>query len=155
MKAASRLFIKAEAYERNLATGDAQAAYEAGVTASCEEHDVAPGQIIAYLSDPNVAWDDNTGDYGYTNLEKIYFQKWISLFKQGHEAWAETRRTDIPQLNAAPGSPYSGHNRPPFRWPYPTYEYNLNPGVPEQWDGEIVDRFWGDQMWWDTRTGVN
>ncbi|MGC9472466.1 MAG: SusD/RagB family nutrient-binding outer membrane lipoprotein [Bacteroidales bacterium] len=147
-------FIKAEAYERGLATGDAQAAYEDGVKASCEEHGVTPGQITAYLSDPNVAWDDNTGDYGYSNLEKIYFQKWISLFKQGHEAWAETRRTDIPQLDAAPGSPYSGHNRPPFRWPYPAYEYNLNPGVPEQWDGEIVDRFWGDQMWWDTRTGV-
>lgn len=149
-------FIKAEAYARGLVTGgDAQAAYEAGITASCTEHGVTPGNVVTYLADPNVAWDDATGDYGYSNLEKIYFQKWISLFKQGHEAWAETRRTDIPQLTAAPGSRYTGHNRPPFRWPYPTSEYTLNPGVPTLWDGNIEDNFWGDQMWWDTRTGVN
>ncbi|MFO7850914.1 MAG: SusD/RagB family nutrient-binding outer membrane lipoprotein [Bacteroidota bacterium] len=154
MRYAEIEFIKAEAYERGLATGDAQAAYEAGVTASCEEHGVSAGNITTYLADPNVAWDDNTGDYGYSNLEKIYFQKWISLFKQGHEAWAETRRTDIPLLDAAPGSLYPGHNRPPFRWPYPKNEYNLNPGVPDNWDGDIEDEFWGDQMWWDTRTGV-
>lgn len=151
-------FIKAEAYSRGLVAGGATAAetaYEAGITASCTEHGVLAGDITTFLTDPNVAWDDATGDYGYSNLEKIYFQKWISLFKQGHEAWAETRRTDIPQLTAAPGSPYTGHNRPPFRWPYPVSEYTLNPGVPGQWDGAIVDRFWGDQMWWDTRTGVN
>ncbi|MGM0463519.1 MAG: SusD/RagB family nutrient-binding outer membrane lipoprotein, partial [Bacteroidota bacterium] len=73
-------FIKAEAYQRGLATGDAEAAYEAGVTASCEEHGtdedgntiIDAADITTYLSDPNVAWDDNTGDYGYSNLEKIY-----------------------------------------------------------------------------------
>lgn len=157
MRYAEIEFIKAEAFKRGLATGgdaQAQAAYEAGVIASCEEHGVLPADIATYLADPNVAWDA-TGDYGYSNLEKIYFQKWISLFKQGHEAWAETRRTDIPLLFAAPGSRYTGHDRPPFRWPYPVEEYTLNPGVPTQWDGDIVDRFWGDQMWWDTRTDIN
>jgi hypothetical protein len=150
-------FIIAESYARADLLNDpvkAQTAYEAGVAASCTEHGVSAGDITTYMADANVAWN-GAGDWGYTNLNKIYYQKWVSLFKQGHEAWAETRRTDIPQLTAAPGSTYTGHNRPPFRWPYPVDEYNLNPLEPPKWDSNVVDRFWGDKMWWDTRTGVN
>lgn len=147
-------FIEAEAYERGLATGDAQAAYEAGVTASLEEHGASAGEINTYLADPDVEWDNAGGTMGYSNLEKIYYQKWLALFKQGHEAWAETRRTDIPQLPHAPGSPYlgNGYDRPPFRWPYPSEEYTYNEDVVKQYDTGIVDFFWGEQMWWDTRT---
>jgi len=146
-------FIEAEAYERGLATGDAQAAYEAGIAASLEEHGATPGEITAYLANADVEWDNATGSLGYSNLEKIYFQKWFSLFKQGHEAWAETRRTDIPQLPHAPGSPYlgNGYDRPPFRFPYPADEYTYNEDVVNQWSTGIVDNFWGEQMWWDTR----
>lgn len=154
MRYAEVEFLKAEAYERGLATGDAQAAYEAGITAAMEEHGVAAADITAYMANADVAWDDNTGTLGYTNLQKIYFQKWFSLFKQGHEAWAETRRTDVPQLPHAPGSPYlgNGYDRPPFRWPYPSNESTYNEDVVNQWNTGIVDFFWGEQMWWDTRS---
>lgn len=157
MRYAEVEFIKAEAYIRadllnNLAL--AEAAYEAGITASCAEHGVATGGINSYLADSNVAWDA-VGSWGYSNQQKIAYQKWVSLFKQGHEAWAETRRTDIPQLSAASGSVFTGHNRPPFRWPYPTSEYTLNEAVVKTFDGNIEDRFWGEQMIWDKRTGVN
>jgi len=157
MRYAEVEFLLAEAYARADLLNDAveaKAHYEAGITASCEEHGVAAGDITTFIAGANVNWDDATGSFGYSNLQKIYYQKWISLFKQGHEAWAETRRTDIPQLSAAPGSIFPGHTRPPFRWPYPTDEYSLNKTNVELWDGAIVDRFWGDQMWWDTRTGV-
>jgi hypothetical protein len=151
-------FIKAEAYARGLAPGGAaaaQAAYEAGVAASLIEHNAVAADITTYMANANVAWG-GAGDWGYTNLQKIYYQKWVSLFKQGHEAWAETRRTDIPLLTAAPGSIYPGHTRPPFRWPYPVDEYNLNNAEVKKWDSGIVDRFWGTKMWWDTRgTGAN
>lgn len=157
MRYAEVEFIKAEAYARadllNNA-GLAQAAYEAGVTASCTEHGVSAGNITTYLANGNVAWG-GTGSWGYTNVQKIAYQKWVSLFKQGHEAWAETRRTDIPRLSAAPGSVFTGHNRPPFRWPYPISEYTLNEAVVKSFDTNISDRFWGEKMWWDTRTGVN
>jgi hypothetical protein len=161
MRYAEVQFIKAEAYLRADLLNDAAAAqteYEAGVTASCEEHGVTPENITTYLSDTNVGWG-LTGSWGYTNIQKIYYQKWVSLFKQGHEAWAETRRTDIPLIGLAPGavpaSLLTAHNRPPFRWPYPTSEYTLNKTVVEANDDLIVDRFWGPQMWWDKRTGVN
>jgi hypothetical protein len=150
-------FLKAEAYLRGLAPGGATAAktaYEAGVSASCEEHNVTAGDITTYLANLNVVWD-GAGDWAYTNLQKIYYQKWVSLFKQGHEAWAEVRRTDIPLLTAAPGSVFTGHTRPPLRWPYPVDEYNLNNAEVKKWDTGTVNRFWGEKMWWDTRTGVN
>ena len=161
MRYAEVEFLKAEAYLRADLLNDAaaaQTAYEAGVTASCTEHGVATGPLNSYMADLNVRWD-GAGTWGYTNLQKIYYQKWVSLFKQGHEAWAETRRTDIPQLTIAPGAVpatlLADHNRPPFRWPYPTSEYTLNEAVVSANDDGIVDRFWGEKMWWDTRTGVN
>jgi len=161
MRYAEVEFLKAEAYARADLLNNAalaQTAYEAGVTASCAEHGVAAGAITTYLADTNVGWG-LTGSWAYTNLQKIYYQKWVSLFKQGHEAWAETRRTDIPLMGIAPGATpatlLTAHNRPPFRWPYPTTEYTLNQAVVEANDDDIVDRFWGTKMWWDTRTGVN
>lgn len=161
MRYAEVEFIKAEAYLRADLLNDpakAQTAYIAGVTASCAEHNVAAGAITTYLTNLNVGWD-LVGSWGYTNLQKIYYQKWVSLFKQGHEAWAETRRTDIPLLGIAPGAVpatlVTAHNRPPFRWPYPTSEYTLNEAVVNANDDGIVDKFWGAKMWWDKRTGVN
>ncbi len=142
-------FIIAEAALNGWNTGgvDAQTAYEAAVTASLEEHGITGD--TAYLQQPPVAWGS-----GYmTNYEKIYIQKWISLFKQGHEAWAEARRTDVPLCEPAPYSPYEGHDRAPFRYPYPDDEYNLNSANINAVDNS-QDDFWGEQMWWDTRTGV-
>ena len=161
MRYAEVEFIKAEAYLRADLLNDAakaQTAYVAGITASCEEHGVTSGAITTYLANTNVGWG-LTGSWGYTNLQKIYYQKWVSLFKQGLEAWAETRRTDIPLMGIAPGATpatlLTAHNRPPFRWPYPQSEYSLNETVVSAADDGIVDRFWGTQLWWDKRTGVN
>ncbi len=124
----------------------AQQAYENGIAASLDEYDLEG--YDDYILEPGVTWDNDIG--------QIYLQKWIALFKNGNEAWAETRRTDVPLLEHAPGSPYVGeHNRPPFRYPYPTNEVNLNSAnVAPELTG-IVNHMWGKKMWWDTRTGVN
>ncbi len=146
MKYAEIEFIKAEAAARGFVMADAQAAYEAGITASCEEYGIDPALIDAYLLEPQVVWNDD--------LDRIYMQKWIALFRQSWEAWAEMRRTDIPALPSASDSNLTGHNRTPFRFPYPTSEQNLNS---ENIPGDVteVDNYWGYQVWWDTRTGVN
>lgn len=152
MRYSEVLFIIAEAAQNGWSTGGttAQAAYEAGVTASLVENGVDAADITTYLADANVSWNNT-----YT---QIYMQKWICLFKQGHEAWAESRRTDVPQMAPAENSLYSGHNRPPFRFKYPTRESNLNSANLSANLGGISDHFWGTdngKMWWDTRTGVN
>ncbi|MEN8202459.1 MAG: SusD/RagB family nutrient-binding outer membrane lipoprotein [Bacteroidota bacterium] len=142
-------FLKAEAYSRGLVDKDAAAAkasYEQGIRANMEYFEVADPAIDAYILDPKVDWDgDETG------INKLYIQKWTSLFRQSWEAWAEMRRTDVPLLSVAEGSPYGGHNRPPFRFAYPDGELQKNT---EQPSANVVDFYWGDQIWWDVRTGV-
>jgi hypothetical protein len=142
-------FIKAEAYQRGLASGDAQAAYEEGVSLSFAENGIDAASIATYLSQPEVAWNGGTT----TNLQKIYLQKWISLFKQSEEAWSEARRTDVPLMTNISRDYAANHNRPPFRLPYPDEEKTLNTNFPT--DVVETDIFWGTQVWWDTRTGIH
>ena len=138
----------AEASKLGWTTGTtAQEAYEAGVTASLEENGVAQADIDAYLLGGGAFADD---------LDQIYLQQWIALFKQGMEAWSLYRRTGIPTTNyVAPGSFFPGHNSPPFRYPYPANEGTLNGANSKPFSDQVTDNFWGKQMWYDTRTGVN
>lgn len=149
MNSAEVSFLEAEAYERGLVSGDAQAAYQNGITLSCTENGIDPGTIATFLAQPGVAWSSGTS----TNLEKIYMQKWISLFKQEEEAWSEERRTDVPLITNIAVIYQASHNRPPFRLAYPDEEKTLNTNFPTS----VVetDIFWGTQVWWDTRTGVH
>ena len=160
MRYAETMFNVAEAALLGWNTGSftAQGAYEEGMRASLEENSVnqidgstliTDAEITEYMNQPEVAWDPANG------FNLIYTQKWISLFKQGREAWALQRRTDFPKMSPAPASVYPGHNRQPFRYPYPTQEKNLNTANNNAASEGIVDQYWGQQMWWDTRTGVN
>jgi len=125
----------------------AEEAYNEGVIGSMVENGVEQADIDAYMA--------GAGKFDGT-LEKIYWQEWIALFKQGMEAWSLFRRTGVPTTHyVAPGSVYPGHNTPPFRYPYPQNELTLNGGNSSSFAAEVNDDFWGKQMWWDTRTGVN
>lgn len=204
-------FLKAEIYERGLYSGDAEAAYNAGITASMAEYaSIAPhpsidqALVAPYLALPKVAYTDpelpnlkfaGNVDYGKvtinvegTNvdveddrnhnciipegivlnecanpvvknnpkLQKIAYQKWLALYQQGLEAWAEVRRTDIPIIGPAPGRAqgYAAHNRCPTRYPYSFNELSVNADNLQAVSSGIVHYYWGQQMWWDKRTGV-
>lgn len=137
--------IRAEAAARGFISSSAKDAYESGIRASMQEFGITDDEINSYIASSKVAWD---GD-----VKKVYTQKWIALFRNGWEAWAEMRRTDVPTLAPAIESTKTGHNRPPFRFSYPIHEKNLNGGnIP----GNVneVDIFWGYKVWWDTRSGV-
>ncbi len=149
MNTAEVYFIRAEAYQRNLISGgDAKEAYEMGITMSLKENGIDDPAIATYLTESEVAWDGGTS----TNLEKIHLQKWISLFKQSVEAWAEARRTDVPLMNGVAQDYAGSHNRPPFRMAYPDSEKSLNTSFP--FDVVEKDIFWGTQLWWDKRANV-
>lgn len=141
-------FIMAEARARGLVTGDAKAAYENAITLSLTENGIAAGAIPTFLAQREVAWNGGTT----SNLQKIYLQKWISLFKQSVEAWSESRRTDVPLMNNVSKDFATDHNRPPFRMAYPDEEKSLNANFPKGYVEK--DIFWGTQVWWDKRTGV-
>ncbi len=148
MHCAEVYFNLAEAYERGLASGNAKEAYEMGIMKSMEDNGIGTGAVATFMTEPNVAW----GVGSMSNLEKIRTQKWISLFKQSVEAWSEARRTDVPLMTGVSENYALSHNRPPFRMAYADEEKSLNTNFPT--DVVESDIFYGTQMWWDTRTGV-
>jgi hypothetical protein len=115
--------------------------------------------LAAYMANPKVAL---TGVAGApfnmdpsTDLVKVYIQKWLAMFKEGQELWALQRRTNFPPMALAPASSYPNHNVGPFRYPYPTTEFELNAEHTNAAAAGIVDHFWGKQIFWDVRPGVN
>lgn len=133
--AAEVSFIKAEAYLKGWASGDAKAAYETGVTQSIGlfyyinslgdfRAPLAPpssGQITDYLAQPGVSWASNTD-----KINLIGTQKWINFnILQMPQGWAEVRRLKKPVLNfwVDNSSPLT---LPPTRFTYVTGEKTLN-----------------------------
>ena len=137
-------FIRAEAAKRGIVATPAQTAYNNAIKASFDEYAIPAAAYKTYIETAGIAWADD--------VNQIYTQKWIALFRQCWEAWAEMRRTDVPLLGPAVNAAYSGHNRTPFRLSYPIEERNLTPNVPASVTEK--DMFWGYKVWWDTRTGV-
>ncbi|MCJ7628759.1 MAG: SusD/RagB family nutrient-binding outer membrane lipoprotein, partial [Longimicrobiales bacterium] len=92
------LFLQAEAAAKGWISGSPGALYMAAIEAHMNQYDaygVGPtdAQISAYLAQPKVA---------YAGLNSIHLQKWISLYMAGPEAWANVRRTGVPQLAMGP-----------------------------------------------------
>ena len=81
-------------------------------------------------------------------LEKIATQKWLALFFNGTEAWAEWRRTGIPDLQPGPDALI---NQVPTRFMYPIEAQSLNgdsyrAAVASQGPDNITT-----QVWWDAQ----
>lgn len=79
------------------------------------------------LSNITVKWDDSAN--AQTKLERIITQKWIALWLNGNEAWAEYRRTGFPKLIPVAYNGSGGvvdSNIGPQRMAYPQEEYTNN-----------------------------
>ncbi|MDR3118969.1 MAG: SusD/RagB family nutrient-binding outer membrane lipoprotein [Mediterranea sp.] len=98
-------FLKAEAFLRGFAQGDAKAEYEKGVRASFDTWGVS-GHATAYLASKvknpagtSAGFNDIEGP-GNTPLEKIITQKYLSLFPDiAMEAWNDKRRLNLPRMD--------------------------------------------------------
>ena len=116
------LFSQAEAVKLGWITGDAKALYESAIKASIQQWIGAAGTdavVAGYLAQPDVAYNDAKA------LEQIGTQKWVALFYQGNEAWAEWRRTGFPVLKPA-SNPLNPSGQIPRRLAYPITELTLN-----------------------------
>lgn len=111
-------FFQAEAVERGFISGDAEAFYNAGITASILYYGGTQDEVDTYLAQPEVAYDTATGDY----KQKIGTQKWIALFNRGFEAWTEYRRLDWPELVLSNQT----QQEVPLRMIYPVKESAVN-----------------------------
>ena len=75
------LFARAEAAELGWTSEDAESLYEQAIQASMDQWGVEPSDATAYINaNP------------YTGIKSISYEKWVSLYLQGYEAWAEWRR---------------------------------------------------------------
>ncbi|GHV48237.1 hypothetical protein FACS1894181_03450 [Bacteroidia bacterium] len=150
-RASESYFHIAEAALLGYNTGgiSSEEAYGKAVSLSMEENGVSAEAAGAYLG--------GEGKFDGTK-KKVWYEEWVALFKQGMEGWSLYRRTGTPENHyIAPGraNKYANHNVPPFRSPYPATERDLNTANNAPFTADIVDDFWGKQLWWDTRKDVH
>jgi hypothetical protein len=149
-RACETFFIKAEAamlgYNVGITAADA---YDKAVRLSMVNNGISDTDASTYLAGKG-KWDNTKA--------RIWWEQWVALFKENHEAWCLYRRTGVPTTNyVSLRSKYGAdHNDQPFRMPYPQNQYlynktQLDLSIASQ---GVVDYCWGKQLWWDIRTGV-
>lgn len=173
--AAEVAFLKAEGELRGWEMGTTtEEAYKRGVTLSFEQYGlpgvtdylnnedvpvkytdlVKPTQSINAVSTITVKWDEIASFE--KKLERIMTQKWIAVYPNGNEAWAEFRRTGYPKLfqvldNRSVGNSVSTTEQI-RRYPFPAMEYNLNkdnmPAALSLLGGPDTG---GTKLWWDKK----
>lgn len=135
------LFDRAEAAARGFTNEDAERLYANAIKASLEQYDVPEDEIDSYISQAAVKYDP-------ANFRKsIAQQKWIALFGQGLEAFAEWRRLDYPKLEPAVAGVLDG--KLPLRFIYPGTEQSLNgenykAAVAQQGPDQLPTKLWFD-----------
>ncbi|MDE3151985.1 MAG: SusD/RagB family nutrient-binding outer membrane lipoprotein [Gemmatimonadota bacterium] len=150
MTYADMAFIQAEAAERSMGgLTPAQAAgfYDAGIMASMEQWGVSNADALAYVAQPAIAYQG-----GVAGLTQIALQRWIALYGDGGQAWAEWRRTCVP--NTVKPGPYAIINTVPRRFEYSTNDATVNADQ----IAAAIARQGPDQfqttMWWDKVTAA-
>ena len=140
---AQALFAKAEAAKLGwIAGGDteAEANYNAAITASVQQWTGSTTAATALLQKLEVKYNPANA------IEQIATQRWIHLFMNGYEAWAEWRRTGYPNNLVSPGGVAV-----PTRQSYIAAESfnnteNYNTAVQRQFNGK--ENIYG-KVWWD------
>ena len=176
MTAAESYFLRAEGALRGWSMGGtAQQFYEDGVSVSFDENNVngaadymadavstpaaftdhADGSSLnaSAPSDITIAWDGSaTFDQ---NLERIITQKWIALYPDGPEGWAEFRRTGYPKLFPVVTNNSNGSIDTDIqvrRIPFPQSEYNNNAAGVQVGVTKLGGQdAGGTKLWWDKK----
>ncbi|WP_428329776.1 SusD/RagB family nutrient-binding outer membrane lipoprotein [Mucilaginibacter sp.] len=118
-------FLQAEAVLRGYITGDANALYQAGITAHMQSLSLLPtsptitsAQISAYLLQNPLSGTTEQ------QIAQVNTEFWVAGFAfDGDEVWANWRRTGYPALVP---NPTSISQTIPRKMPYPQSEFTLN-----------------------------
>jgi hypothetical protein len=144
MSLAELRFLQAEAAERGWIVADAGALYQQGIRAAMEFNGIAAAAIDEYMAQPRVVYQG-----GAEGRRQIGLQKWLALFGQGVEAFAEWRRTGVPEL--LPGPDVLNDGRIPVRLFYPASEESLNRAAVEAAKARQGGATLDDPVWWHVR----
>ena len=135
------LFARAEAAAMGWTTENAASLYDQAVNASMAQWGVSTADATAYLlANP------------YSNVNDIAYEKWVSLFLQGYNSWAEWRRfkamgTESRIGLVAPPNLLSNANGIPQRHGYSATaaslnEANYNAAISAQGPDELNTILW-------------
>ncbi len=136
-------FALAESVERGFINGNAETYYKNAITASFNQYGITAADVIStYLNQTAVKY--NSANY----KKSIGEQKWIALFGQGLESFAEWRRLDYPTLTPAVAGVLNGSI--PVRFIYPGTEQTLNKehyaeAVAHQGTDNLLTKLWFDK----------
>ena len=133
-------FSYAEAHLRGWSglAGDAQTWYELGIAASHAQWGVADADAAAYLA-----------TVAPVSMESMATEKWVALYMQGYEAWAEWRRLDYPVLSPAKDA-LTGTGIP-MRHGYGANTASSNKANHDAAIARISGYSQDSKMWWDTK----
>lgn len=176
MTAAESFFLRAEGALRGWNMGgDARSFYESGILISFGENNASG--VDNYKADATskpIAFTDNAVGSSYNasapstitiawneastfeeNLERIITQKWIAIFPDGPEGWAEFRRTGYPKVIPVVTNNSGGTINTQTqvrRIPYPQSEYRNNAeGVASGISKLGGPDNGGIKLWWDKK----
>lgn len=174
INAASIWLAKAEAIERGWITGDAKAAYNAGITASFAQWGAT--MPATFLTTGPANYDNgagftaaiNTGSLNLTpganaatpnKLSRIALQQWIAFYPNGLQGWANWRRSEgingvafrgVPDIRPTIQALPNANGQIVRRYVYGTTEYALNN---TQLQAALAALAGGDKqtsrVWWD------
>ena len=152
MNYAECLFLEAEAALLGYSgvSGTPAELFRSGMEASMEYLGADPG---TFIDDEEALFSSLADDEA--KLERIVYQKWIALFPDSHEAWAEQRRTGYPVVLKRAGDDYEQgitEGTIPNRIPYPDAELNtnytnVNAARENQGGDDMLNK-----LWWDRKT---
>lgn len=149
MNAAEVFFLRAEAALAGLTNEDEEEMFRQGIEKSLEQFDIPQAETNDFLAQP-VATLSGTEE---EQLEQIINQKFVAIFFQANEAWAEFRRTGYPRIWIGSEKGATDGNIP-RRLTYPSDEFGKN----EANVSAAAARMGGDDLltriWWDVRAGL-
>lgn len=135
------LFLRAEAAARGWTTESAAQLYNEAITASMEQYGITGSDVTEYLVQSEVVFNPSTA------LQQIAVQKWIALYMNGPEAYAEWRRTGFPQLT--PAAQGTNDGLIPVRVFYPSSEQAFNAASLQAAIAANGGDDLNDPVWWD------
>ncbi|MGC4235645.1 MAG: SusD/RagB family nutrient-binding outer membrane lipoprotein [Niabella sp.] len=143
---AQALFAKAEAAKLGWISGsdtEAENNYKEAIKQSVIMWTGSDAGYNALIAQPSIVY--NPADA----IRQIAYQRWVHLFLNGYEGWAEWRRTGFPLLTAPAGA---NGGQIPRREGYPTAEANINKA---NYDAAVAAFPYGGtdglnaRVWWD------
>lgn len=143
VSAAEVYFLRAEAAIRGIgrtqSVADAQSLYETGVATSLARFGVSSTPEF----EASIAFESTDIAVGY---DQIMRQKWVCLFGDGYEAWAELRRSGHPKFEDD-----QVYGNIPRRSKYPSIVQTLNPVGYQTAISQQGDDVEATRMWWDAK----